>query len=86
MARVDHVERKTIRTSRDLIDMAELGMVCPEYKELPNDIKSGIEVESPPSDHILRQFVRKTKITGELKNVYDEMYIVDTRNGKLVRS
>ena len=39
IARVDHVERKTIRISRDLMKMAVLGVVCPEYREIINKIK-----------------------------------------------
>ena len=64
--------------------MAELGVVDPEYKELINDIKSRVKVESLPGNHILRHFVGKIKSTGELKNAYNEMYTVDTGNGELV--
>ena len=31
IARVNHMERKAIRISRDLMNMAELGMVCLEF-------------------------------------------------------
>ena len=53
--------------------MAELGMVDPEYKDLINDIKSRVNVDSLPGKHILSQFVRKRKSTGALNNAYDDM-------------
>ena len=59
IARVNHVERKPIRLSRDLLEMAELGVVCPEYREIINKIKEGVDVEKLSSDQILKQFVRK---------------------------
>ena len=70
IARVNHMERKTIRIPRDLMEMAELGIVCPEYKEIINQIQSGVYIETLPSDHILKQFVRKKKGTGEMKSAY----------------
>ena len=38
IAWVNHVERKSIRISRDLMEMAELGMVCTEYREIISKI------------------------------------------------
>lgn len=84
MACMDHIERKPIRISRDLMDLRELGMVDSEHKDLIKDIKSAVSVDCLPCNHILRQFVRKTKSIGAQKNAYDEMYTVDTRNGELV--
>ena len=37
-----------------------------------------------PSDHILHQFVRKKKKTGEMVNAYDELHTIDTGPGELV--
>ena len=84
MAQVDHLARKIIQISRDLIEIAELGVVIPEYRDLINNIKSGVKVDSLPCNRILRQLVRKTKSTGALKNAYNEMYTVDTGNRELV--
>ena len=61
VARIDHVVRKTIRLSRDLIEMGEVGEVDPEYQGLINDIKNGIKMEELPDDHIMKHFVRKKK-------------------------
>ena len=70
--------------SRDLLEMAELGLHDPEYNEIINKIKEGIDVKDLPKGHILQQFVRRTKKTGEMVNAYDELYTVDTGRGELV--
>ena len=62
IARVNHMERKTIGKSRDFMEMTELEIVCPEYREIINKIKEGVDVEKIPNNHILKQFARKKKI------------------------
>ena len=44
------------------MEMAELGMVCPEYREIISKIKSRVDIESLPSKHILKMFVRKKRV------------------------
>ena len=73
------MKRKTIRLSRDLLEMAELGVVCPEYREIIKKLKEGVDVEKLPSDHILKQFVRKKKKMGEMMNFAGK---VTQQNGK----
>ena len=41
-------------------------------------------MEDLPKGHILLQFVRRRKKTGEMVNAYDELYTVDTGRGELV--
>ena len=84
IARINQEERKNIRLSRDLLEMAELGLHCPEYNEIINKIKEGVKIKELPNDHILHQFVRKKKKTGELVNAYDELHTIDTGRGELV--
>ena len=57
-------ESNNIRLSRDLLEMAEVGLHCPEYNEIINKIKEGVDVKHLPKEHILHQFVRKKKKTG----------------------
>ena len=84
IARVNHMERKSIRISRDLMEMAEFCIICPEYREMISKIKSGVNIYSLPSEHILKQFVRKQKGLGEMKNAYDKLYTLDMGRGELV--
>ena len=81
IARVNHEERKNIRLSRDLIEMAEVGLHCAEYNKIINKIKEGVNIKNLPSDHILHQFVRKMKKTGEMVSAYDELHTIDTAGG-----
>ena len=69
IARVNHGERKNIRLLRDLLEMAEVRLHCPEYNEIINKIKEAADIKNLPSDHILHQFLRKKKKTGEMVNV-----------------
>ena len=84
VAQVNHVERKPIRLLRDLLEMAELGLHCAEYNEIINKIKEGVNMKDLPSDHILHQFVRKKKKTGEMVSAYDELHTIDMGRGELV--
>ena len=84
IARINHVERKPIRLSRDLLEIAELGLHCAEYNEIIKRINEGVDVKDLPSDHILKQFVRKKKKTGEMVSAYDEHHTIDTGRGELV--
>ena len=77
-------ESKNIRLSRDLLEMAEVGLHCPEYNEIINKIKEGVKIKELPKEHILHQFVRKKKKTGEMISVYDELHIIDTCRSELV--
>ena len=81
IARVIHEERRNIRLSRDLLEMAEVGLHCAEYNEIINKIKEGVNVKDLPSDNILHQFVRKKKKTGEMVNAYDELHTINTGRG-----
>ena len=84
IAKINQEERKNIRLSRDLLEMSEVGLHCPEYNEIINKIKVGVNIKELPSDHILHQFVRKKKKTGELVNTYDKLHTIDTGRGELV--
>ena len=84
VAMVNHMGRKTIKISRDLMEMAELGMICPEYRKIINKIKERVDVEKLPSNHILKHFVRKKKNTREMVSEYDELHTVNTGRGELV--
>ena len=77
-------ERKNIRLSRDLLEMAEVGLHCPEYNEIINKIKEGVKIKNLSTEHILHQFVRKKKKTGKMVNAYDELHTIDTARGELV--
>ena len=61
------------------MEMAELGMVCPECREIINKIMEGVDVTKLPSHHIL-----KRRSTGEMVSAYDELYTVDMGRGELV--
>merc|ERR1712112_184307 len=73
-------EQKRIGLSRDLLEMAELGLHDPEYNEIINKIKEGIDIKDLPQVHILLQFVRKKKKTWEL--VYLGSKLVPPRNAR----
>ena len=82
--RVHQEERKNIRLSRDLLEMAEVGLHCPEYNEIINKLKEGGIIKDLPTEQILHQFARKKKKTGKMVNAYDELHTIDTGRGELV--